>query len=72
MEQGYQLPFERFERYVPSGTPDDVAEALIPYLETGCRRFNLVPEGESLAASIGAIAAVKQRLTQRRASRTTP
>ena len=65
MEQGYQMPFERFERYVPSGTPEDVADALVPYLEAGCRRFNIVPEGESLAASIAAIGAVKQRLAAR-------
>jgi alkanesulfonate monooxygenase SsuD/methylene tetrahydromethanopterin reductase-like flavin-dependent oxidoreductase (luciferase family) len=63
MEQSYQLPFDRFERYVPSGTPDDVAAALVPYLEAGCRRFNFVPEGESLAASIEALAALKRRLT---------
>jgi alkanesulfonate monooxygenase SsuD/methylene tetrahydromethanopterin reductase-like flavin-dependent oxidoreductase (luciferase family) len=65
MEHSYQLPFERFERYVPSGTPGEVADALIPYHEAGCRRFNIVPEGESLAASIEAIGAVKQHLTQR-------
>ena len=64
MERSYQLPFERFERYVPSGTPDDVAEALVPYLDRGCRRFNIVPEAESLEASIEAIGAVKQRLLQ--------
>jgi alkanesulfonate monooxygenase SsuD/methylene tetrahydromethanopterin reductase-like flavin-dependent oxidoreductase (luciferase family) len=64
MERSYQVEFERFERYVPVGTPDDVAEALLPYLERGCRRFNIVPEGESLEASIEAIAAVKQRLGQ--------
>jgi alkanesulfonate monooxygenase SsuD/methylene tetrahydromethanopterin reductase-like flavin-dependent oxidoreductase (luciferase family) len=63
MQQSYQLPFDRFERYVPSGTPDDVAAALIPYLEAGCRRFNFVPEGESLAASIEALADLKRRLT---------
>ena len=62
MERSYQLGFDRFERYVPVGTPDDVAEALVPYLERGCRRFNIVPEGESLEASVDAIAAVKDRL----------
>jgi alkanesulfonate monooxygenase SsuD/methylene tetrahydromethanopterin reductase-like flavin-dependent oxidoreductase (luciferase family) len=63
MEPSYQLPFERFERYVPAGTPDDVAEALLPYLEAGCRRFNVVPESDGLAASIEAVATVKQRLS---------
>jgi hypothetical protein len=30
MEAFYQLPFERFERYCPYGTADDVAEFLAP------------------------------------------
>jgi len=64
MERSYQLDFERFERYVPVGTPDDVAEALVPYLDRGCRRFNIVPEGESLEASVEAIAGVKERLAR--------
>ena len=50
------------ERYVPHGTPDDVAEALVPYLERGCRRFNIVPEGEGLEACVEAVASVKARL----------
>ncbi len=49
MEDAYALPFERFERYVPYGPPGAVAEALAPYLAEGCRRFNLVPEGTTLA-----------------------
>jgi alkanesulfonate monooxygenase SsuD/methylene tetrahydromethanopterin reductase-like flavin-dependent oxidoreductase (luciferase family) len=69
MERSYQLAFDRFERYVPAGTPDDVAEALVPYLDRGCRRFNIVPEGESLEASIEAIADVKERLLTRVDSR---
>ena len=35
MEAMYQLPFERFERYCPYGTPDDVAGFLAPYVEAG-------------------------------------
>ncbi len=43
MEAFYGLPFERFERYCPSGTPEDVAEFLAPYAEAGCTEFNLNP-----------------------------
>jgi alkanesulfonate monooxygenase SsuD/methylene tetrahydromethanopterin reductase-like flavin-dependent oxidoreductase (luciferase family) len=43
MEQLYRLPFEKFERYCPYGTPEDVAAALLPYLQAGCRSFNLIP-----------------------------
>ena len=41
MENFYQIPFEKFERYTPSGTPSEVAEKLAPYMEAGCRLFNL-------------------------------
>ena len=64
MQRSYQLPFERFERYVPCGSPDDVAETLVPYLACGCRHFNVVPEGYALEHSIEAIAAVKTRLVR--------
>jgi hypothetical protein len=62
MQRSYQLPFERFERYVPCGTPDDVAASLVPFLGCGCRHFNVVPEGYDLEHSIAAVAAVKTRL----------
>ena len=41
MESFYHIPFEKFERYTPSGTPAEVAEQLAPYIESGCRLFNL-------------------------------
>jgi len=62
MQRSYQLPFERFERYVPCGTPEDVAGSLVPYLACGCRHFNIVPEGYDLEHSIEAIASVRTRL----------
>jgi alkanesulfonate monooxygenase SsuD/methylene tetrahydromethanopterin reductase-like flavin-dependent oxidoreductase (luciferase family) len=41
MERFYKIPFESFERYVPTGTPDEVAAALAPYVEAGCTFVNL-------------------------------
>ena len=41
MEAFYRIPFEKFERYTPSGTPAQVAKQLAPYIESGCRLFNL-------------------------------
>jgi alkanesulfonate monooxygenase SsuD/methylene tetrahydromethanopterin reductase-like flavin-dependent oxidoreductase (luciferase family) len=41
MEAFYRIPFEKFERYTPSGTPAEVAEQLAPYIEAGSRLFNL-------------------------------
>jgi alkanesulfonate monooxygenase SsuD/methylene tetrahydromethanopterin reductase-like flavin-dependent oxidoreductase (luciferase family) len=64
MEDSYGLPFERFARYTPCGGPDDVAAALAPYVEAGCRRFNFVPVAESLESAIADVAAVKTLLTR--------
>lgn len=58
MERAYGLPFERFERYCPCGTPDDIAAALEPYVAAGCRRFNFVCEAEDLDAAIEGVAAI--------------
>ena len=41
MEDFYKIPFSKFERYTPFGTPSEVAEQLVPYIEAGCRLFNL-------------------------------
>ncbi|MEJ6684546.1 MAG: LLM class flavin-dependent oxidoreductase [SAR86 cluster bacterium] len=41
MEKFYHVPFEQFERYTPFGTPAQVAEQLAPYVDSGCRLFNL-------------------------------
>jgi alkanesulfonate monooxygenase SsuD/methylene tetrahydromethanopterin reductase-like flavin-dependent oxidoreductase (luciferase family) len=62
MSAAYALPFDRFERYVPCGPPEAVADALAPYLEVGVRRFNFVPEATSLRDAIEAVAEVKALL----------
>ena len=58
MEGVYGLPFDRFARYVPAGTPADVADALRPYLDAGCRTFNLLtqsPDPSTLPAAVGEV-----------------
>jgi alkanesulfonate monooxygenase SsuD/methylene tetrahydromethanopterin reductase-like flavin-dependent oxidoreductase (luciferase family) len=62
MERSYGLPFERFERYCPCGRPEDLADALEPYVAAGCRRFNIVPEALSLDAAIEAAGSLKSLL----------
>ncbi|MCZ2111876.1 MAG: LLM class flavin-dependent oxidoreductase, partial [Dehalococcoidia bacterium] len=42
MEAMYRVPFDRFERYTPSGTAAEVAEFIAPYVEAGARHVNLV------------------------------
>jgi alkanesulfonate monooxygenase SsuD/methylene tetrahydromethanopterin reductase-like flavin-dependent oxidoreductase (luciferase family) len=62
MEAFYQLPFERFERYCPYGTADDVAEFLAPYAAAGCTEFNLIPQSPDGDQAIAGTAAVKRIL----------
>ena len=55
MERFYKIPFEKFERYTPYGTPQQAAEMLAGYAEAGARLFNLklctVHAEEELAAA---------------------
>jgi alkanesulfonate monooxygenase SsuD/methylene tetrahydromethanopterin reductase-like flavin-dependent oxidoreductase (luciferase family) len=62
MEAFYQLPFERFERYCPYGTADDVAGFLAPYVAAGCSEFNLIPQSPDHDQAIAGTAAVKKLL----------
>jgi alkanesulfonate monooxygenase SsuD/methylene tetrahydromethanopterin reductase-like flavin-dependent oxidoreductase (luciferase family) len=64
MEAFYQLPFEHFERYCPYGTPDDVAEFLARYVETGCTEFNLIPQSPDHDVSIAGVAAMQELLAR--------
>ncbi len=66
MEAFYKVPFEKFERYTPYGTPDEVAQALAPYVRAGCRLMNLKVVAGSDAETIagaGAIAAHLRTVT---------
>lgn len=62
MEKMYRVPFDRFERYSPSGGPEEVAEFLAPYVEAGCSEFNVMPVAGSTEEGIDAIAEVRARL----------
>ena len=52
MERFYHVPFEKFERYTPYGTAAEVADELRPYVEAGCRLFNLKVVAENEAAAM--------------------
>lgn len=64
MEAFYQIPFERFEKYSPYGTPEDVAEFLTPYVEAGCTTFNLIPQSDDRESALAGAAAVKKLLAR--------
>jgi alkanesulfonate monooxygenase SsuD/methylene tetrahydromethanopterin reductase-like flavin-dependent oxidoreductase (luciferase family) len=62
METFYQLPYEKFEKYSPAGTPAQLAEFLIPYVEAGCSIFNLMMNGSGVEAEVAACAEIRERL----------
>jgi alkanesulfonate monooxygenase SsuD/methylene tetrahydromethanopterin reductase-like flavin-dependent oxidoreductase (luciferase family) len=69
MEGIYGLPFERFARYVPAGTPADVADALRPYVDAGCRTFNLLTQSPDPSTIPGAVGEVRRLLNAARQER---
>jgi alkanesulfonate monooxygenase SsuD/methylene tetrahydromethanopterin reductase-like flavin-dependent oxidoreductase (luciferase family) len=62
MQGMYRMPFERFEKYSPSGSPDEVADALVPYVAAGCTSFNVMAVGRSPEAEVDGVAALAERL----------
>ena len=68
MEAFYGLPFERFERYCPYGTADDVAAFLAPYAAAGCTGFNLIPQAAEPDQAVAGVASVGALLAGARAA----
>jgi alkanesulfonate monooxygenase SsuD/methylene tetrahydromethanopterin reductase-like flavin-dependent oxidoreductase (luciferase family) len=62
MERLYQLPYEKFQYLAPAGSPEQVAEFLRPYVESGAEHLTLVPAGPSVEAEIDAVAEVREHL----------
>lgn len=62
MEGFYRVPFDKFARYTPHGTVDNIVDFLAPYLEAGCRHFNLTPVASSSEKGIEVIAQVGEKL----------
>jgi alkanesulfonate monooxygenase SsuD/methylene tetrahydromethanopterin reductase-like flavin-dependent oxidoreductase (luciferase family) len=62
MEGLYRTPFENFERYVPYGTPRDVAEFVAPFIAAGCTTINFIPFAGSDEAGIDAVAETRKLL----------
>ena len=58
----YRIPFERFENYCPYGGAEEIADFLAPYVDAGCRSFNVMPVGESVERCVDAVAELKERL----------
>lgn len=65
MEELYGMPYERFARWSPAGTPADVADFLRPYLDAGCTTVNLIPRGPDPEQTVALAAEVRRLLVQR-------
>ena len=61
----YGLPFEAFERWSPSGSAEDVAAFLAPYVDAGVRDLNLICPGPDRAAVLTRVAEVRRLLLSR-------
>ena len=64
MEDMYRTPFARFEKYSPAGSAAEIADFLAPYVDAGCREFNVMCIAETDEAGIDAVADVRRRLTR--------
>jgi hypothetical protein len=58
----YRVPFERFEKYSPFGTPAEIADFLSPYIDAGCRDFNVMAVAESSEAALDGVGEIRARL----------
>jgi alkanesulfonate monooxygenase SsuD/methylene tetrahydromethanopterin reductase-like flavin-dependent oxidoreductase (luciferase family) len=61
----YGLPFEAFERWSPSGSAEDVAAFLAPYVDAGARDLNLICPGPDRPAVLRRVAEVRRLLLDR-------
>ena len=64
MQNFYQMPYERFEKWSPHGTVDDLAEFVAPFVEAGCHEFNLLVCGEDLDTELDAVARIKKMVAE--------
>ena len=64
MEAMLGAPFASFARYSPAGTPQDVAGALLPYVEAGCSSVNLVPRAGDRDEALAGVVEVRRLLVE--------
>lgn len=61
----YGIPFETFERWVPCGPPDVVADRAAAYYKAGAGTVNIVPQAGDLEAAVGFVTEVAQILAKK-------
>lgn len=63
MQSVYRIRPEVFERWCPAGSPEAVAEFILPYVEAGATDVSLIARGQDFAQSVESVAEVR-RLVQ--------
>lgn len=62
MEERYKLPFDKFERWCPSGSAADVAGFIAPYAEAGAGNVTLVLHDADPFSAVASAAEVRHQL----------
>jgi alkanesulfonate monooxygenase SsuD/methylene tetrahydromethanopterin reductase-like flavin-dependent oxidoreductase (luciferase family) len=62
MEAFYKVPFGQFEKYVPYGTPQEVAAELKPFVDAGCRIMNIKAVAGNDGEEVSAVREISQVL----------
>jgi alkanesulfonate monooxygenase SsuD/methylene tetrahydromethanopterin reductase-like flavin-dependent oxidoreductase (luciferase family) len=65
MQAFYGIPFERFEASSPSGTPEEVAAALAPYVDAGASSILVTPVAADPETGMASAAEVRELLRRR-------
>jgi len=63
MANFYKLDFAPFAKYTPTGTPQQIADYLRPFVDAGATTLNLAPCGASPEIEIETVARVKELLS---------
>jgi alkanesulfonate monooxygenase SsuD/methylene tetrahydromethanopterin reductase-like flavin-dependent oxidoreductase (luciferase family) len=60
----YRIPFERFEKYSPYGSPAEIADFLAPYAAAGARDFNVMAVAADSESAVDGVAEIRKRLAR--------
>lgn len=62
LENLYGLPYDRFSKWCPTGTAEDVAAAIAPYADAGCETVIVIPAAIEATDAIALTREVRDRL----------
>jgi alkanesulfonate monooxygenase SsuD/methylene tetrahydromethanopterin reductase-like flavin-dependent oxidoreductase (luciferase family) len=62
MQSLYRLPYERFEHFAPTGSAQEIATWLLPFVAAGARHITLLPAAYEWEAGVDQAIEVKEHL----------